>query len=405
MPEAREVNIFSDDVVIIIGAGASVPFGLPTGLGLIEQICIRLSSEVESITSLIIKNKSNLKLNFPNSLALGDCPLACALANNIDKIGHLHLEKSKSEITEFVNWLNAQVSDSIDDLIRHNPDKADDLKKCIAYELLMRSGEISGNLFKRRNFDARNIEQLDENQKIKYKKDEDGKTTKVPVTIRNWIHNLINIARLQFGYKFENLTKWKDFEPQPKIKIINFNYDSILEDVISNCWAQVSTELPSWEQIFEIVHPNGKIQISKTFEKDDIPKWISDNSKNIAVIHDIEHEGIAPDREKASQFISNSKSIYAIGFAFAKANCDNLGILDKWADNYKSINYLNFDGNKSLDIRVRRLNGDNLTGFVDRVYYSHEVNKSHIYPMSPTKGDNLEITDALMGGFLGEMPS
>lgn len=60
MAETKEVNLFSDDVVIIIGAGASVPFGLPTGLDLIDLVQQRLKEEANGFSSLILRCHLNL---------------------------------------------------------------------------------------------------------------------------------------------------------------------------------------------------------------------------------------------------------------------------------------------------------------------------------------------------------
>ena len=398
----KEVNLFSDDVVIILGAGASVPFGLPTGSDLIDQIQSSLSDELKTIETDIRKNKPYQPI-IPNSLAIEDVPLACALANNLDTAGSLDLNNSKNQVSKLADWLKEQVSDSIDDLIRHNDHKANELKKCIAYELLIRSHERATDFFKRRNFDARHVVQIDKKQEILYRKDEDGKKTSEPITIRNWIHNFINIARLQFIEKFKSIEEWRNHESKPKIKIINFNYDSIFEDVVEKSWKQVATELPNSKDVFEIVHPHGKIEIPTSLGKAKIAKWITDNFENIAVIHDI--EASIANRDEARKFISDCNQLFAIGFAFAKANCDMLGIESLWANEHKSIHYLNFDDNKGLDIRVERFDGPKLYGHRNGYLVDHEKNKSHVYPMSPLKGDYLQITDALMGGFLGEMPS
>ena len=362
-----ETNLFSDDVVLIIGAGASVPFGLPTGLDLIDLVHKQTKFEFEKINSH----------NGYNSMDVPISTLASVHGNPFTSGMPAH------------EWINAQASDSIDDLIRHNPQKAKFLRCCIVLELLRtttRTNMISDSYINRwevleaDNFCSRKFPLVINGEKILDKKNQ-------PVMLRNWVHNLINIVREQVTLGLR--------EEGQKIKIISFNYDGILEYILEKMWTDSEVIDLHWTEYFNIVHPHDRLDIiTKPLLKSDISGYIRGNFDNIAVIHDNDaglHADIVAWRSEAKKIMANVKKIYSLGFAFAKSNCQNiLGITKDWCVSGKEIHFLNFDDNFGLRSRVE---------------YYRGFPEGRLVEMKPLKGDYLQITDALMGGFLGEMPS
>lgn len=374
MAETKEVNLFSDDVVIIIGAGASVPFGLPTGLDLIDLIHAQLEKEENLISN-------------PQGYNSNDTPLF--QASNL-----AGCERTSAK------WIASQASDSIDDLIRHNPKYSTNLKQGIALELLKATSNVvsvqnayfygSVTKFLPKDFTARKFP-LIINGKPKLD------TSNKPIQLRNWVHNLINIIRNQITSGV--------YTSGQKVKIISFNYDGILEAILDKMWTDSELINDDWKTYINIVHPHGLVDnITNELMANQVPDLIKSNAEKIAIIHDTS-SSLSPEiqswRETAKGFVENSKYIYSIGFAFAKSNCDYiLGMSDRWAKGDREIHYINFDGNVGLDARVMRFE----TGR-DHLPVSKYEHGSHLHPMAPIKGDYLQITDALMGGFLGEMPS
>lgn len=400
MAETKEVNLFSDDVVIIIGAGASVPFGLPTGLDLIDLVQQRLKEEANGFSSLILRCHKEPFFRPQISDLINETPVYCALKNIHDPNSYsetVHFNLAEKELIDLSNWLGVQVSDSIDDLIRYNEDKSLLLKICITDILISRTYIKSDNSYVAKEFKSRKIQQLDKDGKA-----QSDKETKRPIELRNWIHNLINVVRAQFIESWRKIENWHELENKPKIKIISFNYDNILENILEDNWNAVKSQLPEYSEIFEIIHPHGKIIHSKSILFRDYPKHLFDCANSIAVIHDNDSnvsKVTLEERSKANKMISNSKNIFAIGFAFARLNSELIGLYE-WKEKLgaRYINYINFDGGQSLRLRIKELAGEHKlnSGNYSLIYACETKNE---------KGDYLQITDALMGGFLGEMPS
>lgn len=406
MAEAKEVNLFSDDVVIIIGAGASVPFGLPTGLDLIDLVQLRLNKEANSFSNLIRqKNKNPFEvITIPQLIR--ETPIYCSykLIHDKEYSGEtVYFVNAEKELLEIADWLKTQVSDSIDDLIRYNDDKSLLLKICITDILISRTYIKHDHGYTSKEFKERHIEQTDKfgNKKI-------DSVSKEPVKLRNWIHNFINVVRAQFVENWKTIDSWQNITNKKNVKIISFNYDNILESILEENWNAVSSKLPKSKEIFEIVHPHGKIIHSKNISHENYPKHLHECANLISVIHDGEnniHHDTIPERFKSKQIIENSKSVYSIGFAFAKLNCELIGLTD-WVKTpgIREVNYVNFDNGQSLRSRVNKIGGKYQ---VRRKQDSRLEGYANIF-IKETKNENgglYHITDALIGGFLGEMPS
>ena len=398
-----ETNLFSDDVVIIIGAGASVPFGLPTGLDLIDLVASGLRKELVSLERL----EGELgREPFPNYLdvrrRIVKCvPTYCAVNEIFEDEDwdrkKFNFNSAKIYLKETAEWIESQVSDSIDDLIRYNRNNARILKIGIVLEILKRTHNETSTGFQSKNFQLRKIHQINSNGLLKL--DANGQD----VLLRNWIHNLINVVRNNFLRNWDKISSWKNAIINNKIKIITFNYDGILEEVLSKNWASVESKLPNWRDIFEIVHPHGNITFSNLVEYSNLPKYLFNNEKKIVVIHDKKvNKEVTYARNRAREMVDISRHIFSLGFAFANLNCILLNL-----QNHKSlgkptiIEFINFDNSNALDKRVTSY----CRGFIpigDGQGIDHEVRSvSHI----GKNGSNYQITDALMGGFLGEMPS
>jgi hypothetical protein len=375
------LGLFREGTVIIIGAGASVPFGLPTGLSLIDDGVKVIRDEALALERFAKADPVAYVRNLPHF-----APVFYAWKH--DGVPTIDIEPSNAahELTEQANWLAAQTSDTIDDVIRHNPDRTALLKAVTVFVLLRATHDaVSRKYYEPRNFGSRLL----------------------PKDKRNWIHGLINLARAELIDEWETTSP-----PMHKIKIVSFNYDGVLEKVLDQCWKSVESKFGSWHDYFSIIHPHGVIPIAEgTVQLRDVPKHLADNSKNIAVVHDgISQlpEPIRNDRSVARAWCLRVDQIYAIGFAFAKSNLRLLR-LDKWLQIDKSgytdpeereFHYINYDGSSGLRARVAYL--------CNLRHLEHETGdfaRNTPYEMRPLPNEKLEIADAIMGGFLGEMPS
>jgi hypothetical protein len=373
--------LFRLGTVIIIGAGASAPFGLPTGLSLIDDTTKFLQDEARSLTAYAQADQAGYARNLPRL-----APIYYAWKHMGDANVDIDLEIAASELEDQAKWLESQTSDTIDDVIRHNPERSTLLKAVTVFALLKATHESASNEpYRPRNFGTRST----------------------PNGKRNWIHGLINLARAEL------IDEWGSTQPpMHKIKVVSFNYDGILEKVLDQYWQSVESKFGSWRNYFSIIHPHGVIPIAEgTILLRDLPKHLADNSKNIAVVHDGLNrlpDPIQNDRSVAKTWCKGADEIYAIGFAFAKSNVRLLG-LDDWLEidefepsdpEQREFHFINYDGSSGLRARVDHL--------CDARRVEHETGnfaKNAPFEMRPLPNEKLEIADAIMGGFLGEMPS
>jgi hypothetical protein len=205
---------------------------------------------------------------------------------------------------------------------------------------------------------------------------------------------LINIAREQHQTKPEGA----------KIKIISFNYDTILERVLDAQWDNVERQYGHWTESFEILHPHGSIPFPAIGQRDvNVGKFILDGAANICVAreHDIP-KNIKRDRALVKGIMQKSKNVFAIGFAFARSNCDLLGIGGEFFKNEpygqqspRHISFINFDGSFGLRDRVHRYCNLRLRESMGKLGLEFK----------PELGGQMHIDQALIAGFLGEMPS
>jgi hypothetical protein len=375
------MSLLWDKSVIVIGAGASVPFGAPDGLTLMDKIEATLRANARGLEAY--QRTAPYSHNFAT-----ESPIYWAWQSggaSYETYPHIAAEV----FDDLARWLSKQTSDSIDDVIRHNPKYAEKLKICIVFELLKVTHSKNGNgCYTPREFGVRLFDEK-----------------------RNWIHRLINVGRAALIEAKEN--QW---QIDCKVRIVSFNYDGILEHVLSEKWDDVEGEFGNWADVFSIYHPHGLIPISKEpIRSDQLVQYLKDSAARIAVVHDTAvSESIANNRTEAKKLCSRAIDIYAFGFAFAPSNCRLLGwdepllvdpddVLELHNPTVRKINYVNYDGSNGLRRRVEQTFFPRL----EIIDYAPEVPASYqIEPIVPLPGQKyVEITDALFSGFLGEMPA
>jgi hypothetical protein len=376
------LSLVYERAVVVVGAGASVPFGAPDGLKLMDRIEATLKSNQRKMESLAESKPFQINLRDLS-------PIYWAWHDGKDnQVASPHA--AAAEYMDLANWLSKQTSDSIDDVIRHNPKYADRLRVCIVYELLQVTHAKDRNeAYVPRNLETRSIEVGGQPQ-------------------RNWIHRLINVARAAMIEARQN-----GWPANPKVKIVSFNYDSILERVLDKKWDDVESEFGDWRDVFEIYHPHGRIPIPiEPIRRDQLVTYLRDGASGIAVVHDeAVCSEIEADRHSAKACCQSATNIYAMGFAFAPLNCELLGLNnplyvdpdDMGEQHYPSkrkVHYINYDGSDGLNRRVEKM-----------TEYDEEDNTrsqapTELYPTMPSIGKtNVEITDAILARFLGEMPA
>ncbi|MFM1975721.1 MAG: hypothetical protein RL145_567 [Pseudomonadota bacterium] len=372
------MSLFDEGTVIIVGAGASVPFGLPTGIGMFDEMVALLEKEINQAKTSGCRD-------------MAETPFLATIATDAKIVG---LSRDSLELAkQLLENLKSQTSDTIDDFIVQNENQAQLCKALIAWTLLWCVVDPGGDE-SRAMADCFGRELYPRKPKTQGRtKSEASDQNHVPR--RNWLHQIINIARDQYDSKI----------PGSKVKVISFNYDTILEQILSAQWNNVQRDYGDWKDSFEILHPHGAIPFPAIGEKKvDVRGLILEGANNICVAREqTVPKSIEVDRERAKEIMNRSEKVFAIGFAFSRSNCELIGIIGKffkfYTPNslYRFINFINFDGSFGLRARVQAYCTSNVTENFNEQGMPLEF--------KPELGGKMHIDQALIAGFLGEMPS
>ncbi len=306
--------ITDSKTVLILGAGVSAPFGLPTG----EQLMTNIAEHVNQ-TVIRTGGADRLTGHTFHSFGNDDVLLQVANESNASALSDLRLLR---------NLLTNQTSDSIDDFIVMNAELACITKRCIAYEMFLSMYDvfemnnpkpISNLSSTAKTYELKNLAQ----RTLEYAVNHPGFTESV--TERNWIHRLINLVRL--GMREDG-----PVTSENKIQIITFNYDTILEHVLDKQFSNTLAgrqNFHNYRDFVDIKHVHGQIGElpENVTTQDEVIGLIRSWADGIRVVREPGNptDDITQTRQDACKWIADANEIYACGFAFAQANTDLLG--------------------------------------------------------------------------------
>ena len=193
--------------VLILGAGASVPFGFPLGGKLIDLIRELALAEVDDCKRENEAKEKTIRADHTYihpRIGLGSGRFMLKVLckdtwGSDDLLAFEEIEKLKN----VASLLNGQTSETIDDFIAINPAVSDIMKIGIA--------AVFFNHLYSRSKSGWDLNALS--------------TRQVAGERRNWVHHLINLVR---HHNFE-----KTDEERSKVRIISFNYDGIVETILN----------------------------------------------------------------------------------------------------------------------------------------------------------------------------
>lgn len=364
------MSITDPNSVLILGAGVSAPFGLSLGGDLIGAIGSQIRSEINAEYSAVY-----LKSGRVGSSQFAHFPiLTTFLALGIPYTAIF------GEARDLADILSTSTHDTIDDFIVDYPSKSDVTKACVA-ALLFQQIYIKPEPNKRQftsiggrpfypygDFSLKNFT-----------------NRMVSKRHRNWIHHLINITR----------NASRNQEDMDKLKVITFNYDTVLEYVLEQQFNETEQDYGEYIENFDILHMHGSFArlTSEADPSEVVPKW----AKSICVVQQgeiprhVEHK-----RNIAKTWISEADRIYAVGFAFSGANCRLLGLGKN--DKRKEVFYCNYDGNMGLYQSVKRIFGTDGRGPKGPSFH-------RVYPAEGTSSAPVSVEDWFVSGFAGETPA
>lgn len=245
-----------------------------------------------------------------------------------------------AQLRELEALLNNQTSETIDDFIVENPSFATVTKILIAASLFV-------GCF--RPDDRHRVVVIDHSVR-------EPVSSLTRTKSRNWIHLLINIIR--HGIRMGSVTK------KNKVKIVTFNYDTILEYVLEKQFSNTESKYGPYQDFVEIVHPHGQVgQIGNV--PSHLPSLVNEWASGIHVVNeDVASSEVLDARKRARRVVRNSKNIYAAGFAFAGPNCRMLSLNEVASGSYtnRRLHVLNYDGNIGVSRSVQLYRNPQIAG-------------------------------------------
>lgn len=298
--------MFVRPTVIILGAGASAEFGLPTGAGLLNRLLEMRPYD----HGRELQKSGNLK----------DYDIASAIMQAYNQFPIPGLDDQ-----ELIEKANSTFESSID-LFSYNNNSV--LETAKFYTSWMIQSAMIESIKKVGRFEISYIT-------YKYRKD--------------WLRHKLNDRRnwiADFVRKYtEDADNGSDINSDNVI-IVSFNYDKIFKKSVLNFLESSERFSEAAEDIMpKIEHVYGGLEFLEEIH----PRYIADQRDRIAFIKEItdSDEHIKRIRNR----IADAEDIYCCGFSFDKRNVELIGLNETNARIYSN----NYDGNLELSARLRKL--------------------------------------------------
>lgn len=305
--------MFQSATTLIVGAGASFDYGLPSGPELWTSTKRKILDASDFDKEQIEQHLgSGARVQLLNAKSPTARAIMQAYANESagDKLAGLHLLASAV--------LEDDVHSSVDDFLLDNPSLAAPIKAVVATYLLGRLyTSRDGRWIRKHELVAREIRTGD---------------AKKPI-ISNWCRVFVGQCRdflRESGAEFP-------------VTVINFNYDRVLETVMQNFWDRTERPVDSFGDCFRFIYPYGCFSsLPEEINRPD--SWLAEQSQFLGFAG-------GSDPERAAELhaiIDQSRTIFMVGFSCGTANANLLGLSKSHG---ARIFYQNF-GN--LDTRLNR---------------------------------------------------
>lgn len=292
--------MITENTVFILGAGASAPYGFPTGEKLRADIITSHSTKFNTYFSNM--SRSNEIENF---------------SQEIEKHNFFIQTFDRSGIT-------------IDEFITINKEEEDLGKKIIAFQIL--SSELSSQ------FNEKTVEKESDWYKYLWKELRVGV---IPLgKIEDFLRNKVSFITFNYDRSLEYYL-YKSL----------FNAYGSKKDV-----AIILNQIP-------IIHINGKLnnlywenqELFKEYKQDFSYNELITCSKNLNVLYDRRENG----NKKAIELINNANQVFILGFGFADENLKSIGLPESFNNHQKiyctayklTQNEINKNKKKLIDIK------------------------------------------------------
>jgi len=293
--------MFIKDTVLIIGAGSSAEFGLPTGKDIINHI-------------------SN---PYPTRNASAQSTGFRAFGPHFTEF-YQHFVGNKSGLQGLIQLGQNGYHQSIDLLAVRNPKLLPSAKLLSAWCIVSKMCQPTSQFTPAYNIG------LPANPSYSWREKQVGDHL-------NWV-GAIAEKILSAGTIEEDIL-------QNRLSIISFNYDTVFKDALNHFLRQdeIFTKL-SEECTPEIVNIFGSFsEIPEKVTSSDIEEF----AKQIQFMEEIEKK-TNPSVIRAKELLKGAKKIFLMGFDCHKKNCDLIGLAETSGDIYA----VNYDGNQTLQRKL-----------------------------------------------------
>lgn len=290
--------------VIIVGAGASIPYGFPVARELLEtsiqRVVRRLYAQHKKFVDQPFR-PYNTPAHFHAKVSNGkDIDHAVLTAIG----GPAELEKLADAFQHDL------VQQNLDEFVRDHPSFTNAVSMLIAVALFEKMYEERNGLWALRNALTKG-----------------GKPPH-----EDWMRSLVGILR-------PKLSK------ENRLAVISFNYDALLERSMRMYWPGSETKYAQLADCVAFVYPHGNF----TELPDQMPgpvNFLKEQAANLRLGENKDVKVCA----RAKQLIAEADRIYSVGFSFSADNASLLGLSDEGVMQKCVIQ--NFD---SRDVRLNRL--------------------------------------------------
>lgn len=302
--------MFLDPVVVLVGAGASAEFGIPTGVG--------IYNDAKSENEDSIRTSAGFEDRF--------------LSSFWEFLRFNNLGQEQVKFRQLTRNLRESHAYSIDLYAYYNPSDANIAKLYTTWRILKEHYSIQTQ--RDRWGDSRNI--LARSYRWR------NPTVGIGETIRNnWMGELVN-AMLAGAKDVEDLQR-------NNLSIVTFNYDAVVEETVP--WIVGRYERFSdapIELLPPVVHVHGSLSCPEPIGVN--PKFYADQAAEIKFISDtLDQPSVAVT--EAKRLLTEAHRVYCVGFAFEQLNLELLEG-SKWG--MKSV-ALNYDGNVKVTNAMKRI--------------------------------------------------
>ncbi len=314
--------MFTKDTAIILGAGSSIPFGLPSG----EQLAEKIQSSLSAIRRDASSGVRDLRGGALNSFISKPHQY---MYSNLPNEVRARPDWRGEHLLDFERTLQNSPQTTIDRFLFENERFRYLGKIFITTALIATAYKIDS---------IRNVLSLNRFNDIQ---------------ATDWAQPFLTRIR-------EGASDADALEGRSRVQIVTFNYDTVLEHIIKTHLCNTERHQGGdHEKICPIHHVHGKILMPPEIQVSELIPHILDQSTRFNLIHEEPAEDrefldfSATELDRATSCISNADEIFALGFAFDEFNTEVIDFNGRYAGD--SVYALNFDGNLGFARRLSRL--------------------------------------------------